>query len=377
MKAARQQAQDLEQASSFLNAILVEHKDEKPQPPPRDSNQPKSAPGKARSMRLESRFVDPPAPPPQQPLPEKPDAGRAVRPESPAQNFSKRSEVTKPATSLAASAASAASAATAAATAESSQILSLVQQLNQAKKELDTQGARVKQLEDLLQQERSARENAEERARELEQHTSQKATNDAQPNGEQEHGHVAAEASSVPSEPREAQPSVNDASRTLEESLQRRLDHMVAEMQQLKDEMERFQKRAEVAESDANKANASLAEMVAKLRQDSKSPDSDAEKIINGALVYPSSALSPHSRSAGPPKTLIRSRGTSPQANGHIQLPARLPKHMESAVTTVLRESHGNDEALAQSAPYISMLGVVLIGVGLMAYLNSWQKTEK
>jgi hypothetical protein len=32
---------------------------------------------------------------------------------------------------------------------------------------------------------------------------------------------------------------------------------------------------------------------------------------------------------------------------------------------------------LLQSAPYASILGVVLIGVGLMTYLNSWQKLEK
>ena len=51
---------------------------------------------------------------------------------------------------------------------ESSQILSLAEALSAARKDLESQGARVRELEDLLRQERTARENAEERARKLE-----------------------------------------------------------------------------------------------------------------------------------------------------------------------------------------------------------------
>ena len=60
---------------------------------------------------------------------------------------------------------------------QSSQILSLVEALTTAKKEIDSQGDRVKQLEVLLTRERKARESAEERARRLLKVHSPEATN--------------------------------------------------------------------------------------------------------------------------------------------------------------------------------------------------------
>jgi len=50
-------------------------------------------------------------------------------------------------------------------------------------------------------------------------------------------------------------------------------------------------------------------------------------------------------------------------------------KELEIAATAFAKRHRVN--MLEQSAPYASMLGVVLLGVGIMAYLNGWQKMDK
>jgi hypothetical protein len=51
-------------------------------------------------------------------------------------------------------------------------------------------------------------------------------------------------------------------------------------------------------------------------------------------------------------------------------------KEMENASTAFATQWHRHN-LLQQSTPYASMLGVVLLGVGLMAYLNGWQRIDK
>lgn len=153
---------DLRQTDDFLTAIMkpgYAEKEKASKPSSFESNGPRQLNGRPKMPRVDSfsRFSDPPAPPPQQPLPEKPDAP----PRSAADSFSplKRSdtEKTKPATSSPVSR-------------DSSQILNLIEALSSAKREIDTQGARVKELETLVLQERAARESAEEKVKNLELH---------------------------------------------------------------------------------------------------------------------------------------------------------------------------------------------------------------
>lgn len=51
-------------------------------------------------------------------------------------------------------------------------------------------------------------------------------------------------------------------------------------------------------------------------------------------------------------------------------------KELETAVTTLAQQQR-KSKVLENSGPYASMVGVVLIGIGLMAYLNGWQKIER
>jgi hypothetical protein len=157
-----------------------------------------------------------------------------------------------------------------------------------------------------------------------------------------------------------------------ESDLQKKLDVMVSEMQRMKSEMDKFKRRADVAENDASKARESLAEMIERLRRE------NSKDVLESADITSYEARS--SKRPNPNENLEETACDTVKApaipNGHVRSP-KLPAHLQNAVTTVLREGHtGNGEALANSAPYVSMLGVVLIGVGLMAYLNSWQKKE-
>ena len=56
-------------------------------------------------------------------------------------------------------------------------------------------------------------------------------------------------------------------------------------------------------------------------------------------------------------------------------------KDLERTVSSVLQQqqqAQGQRGSVAmQSAPYASMVGVVLIGVGLMTWLNGWQRGDR
>ena len=333
----------------------------------REGSQSRQLNGKLKSIRTDhlTRFADPPAPPPSQPLPEKPDSSRSS-PINPASisGLLKRSDTAKAPTNTGSSPTSP----------PNSQMLQLVEALTSAKKELDSQAARVRQLEDMLMEERSARTEAEERARRLEQTSSSRPVTSVE------------EMFDMP-EPTTQEKITSLSSRDIGEpdfdllgdppadgqDLQKKLDHMVSEMQRMKADMDKFKRRADTAETDATKARESLAEMIERLRRENKREVFDSVEIDSIAAVSDSNGIENVDRGES---------STSPEkglglANGHIRTP-KLPPHLEQAVTTVLREGgHGNGEVLASSAPYVSMLGVVLIGVGLMAYLNSWQKTER
>lgn len=372
MKAAKQQTHELDQTSTFLTSLLsLDCRDEKPSSPPLEIAQQRLTNGKVRAPRLDSmsRFSDPPAPPPQQPLPEKPDVPRSSPTDASSHNSLKRSDTAKTAFGSSPT------------NPHSSQILSLVEALSSAKKELDSQAARVKDLEDLLKEERLAREGAEERARRLEEHSSYRpVVRVEEVDGGVNNSHAVETADEVKlwtdmngsAEPTTSAP-------LSEQDLQQKLDTIVAEMTEMKQEMDRQKKRAEVAETEASTARSSLAEMITRLRKENAAEAAIAEKSFDAVNLpaSPPGTLSPDGGESSSSSSATLSKPGSHMVNGHIRAPSRLPDQLERALTTVLRDSHGNGEMLAHAAPFASMLGVVLLGVGLMAYLNSWQKVEK
>lgn len=365
MRTAKQQAEELEQAGSFLNSILTSGSEPpEPMPQPKEAASRKQPNGRSKTSKIDhiSRFAEPPAPPPQHPLPEKPDSSKSSPVSTSFTNLLKRTDTAKSPSSTTQSPTNP----------QNSQMLSLIEALSFAKKELDSQGARVKQLEDMLHQERSAREEAEERARRLEQHAGSRPV------------------SAVEEEPqpaKETEPAITPANQSVErspgdegenktKSLEHNLEEVLGEMQRLKTDVDNFRRRAETAEADAANARKSLTEMIDRIREENEREEVSLNKSRRRHTLPEdheddADVLSMNQAAANSNSTV---KWPSP-GNGHIGAP-RLPAHVERAVATVLRDRSGNADSLAQSAPYVSMLGVVLIGVGLMAYLNSWQKSE-
>jgi hypothetical protein len=355
MRAAKQQTNDIDNIEKILNGVPPSENSgsqTKDETQTKEDHQPLRVVTKARSLRTDnlSRFAEPPAPPPQQPLPEKPDSAKSTSLSSMSlSGLLKRTETAKPGSTSGSPTGP-----------NQSSMLQLVEALSQARKELESHSVRVKELEQMLKEERSARADAEEKARKLEQTAAARpVTVVEEVDEDDESKSIAVPPTNAPEQATRAEAGQQD--------LQARLEHMVVEMQQMRSSMDQFQKRAETAEADATKARESLSEMIQRIRQENAAD----EDISN--TVGPKSR---HSRTTSHDPDSEDSKD-SKAANGHVSSP-KLPSHLEHAVTTALRQtSNGSEEALAQSAPYVSMLGVVLIGVGIMAYLNSWQKTDK
>lgn len=326
----------------------------------------------------------------------------------------------------------------------SSQILSLVEALTTAKREIDSQSDRVKQLELLLRRERRARESAEERARLMETHLpsnemveeetteegssvpafdlSQKDTTHSLIDGDISlnnpiiiSNNAAASANSL-KVLADHQDEIHRHTESIDAStskLQERLEAMMREMDEMKMTMESYKQRAESAEHERK----SLAEMIEQIR----AKESHKRTILSGAptpaesidgspgktknnkpriqsehgesslseadlFLSPTteiSSSSPHRPRSSSGRSSSRSSSSSSSISAHESNEDL--KALQQTLTTALQAHERsqrwvgeNGEVMMQSsAPFVSMVGVVLIGVGLMAWLNGWQRGER
>ena len=391
MRAARLQTNDLGRADHFFGALLSKDS-------VKDSEKPQAAElfkspqinGGSISLRSDAknRFSEPPAPPPQQPLPEKPDVARSS-PSDPSPPSLKKTSIERARSGTSVSPTSDES---------TSQIVSLVEALASAKREIDFQSARMRDLEDMLQKERQARELAEELAKQLEQQSSL-----AKVNG---HGESRAEVSMLedsfepPSDQAECTPTsrvqrTKSPSRNAESPkkselqsststdisvdlepigtsttlFEQRMETMLIEMQQLRENMESFKERAETAEAERDQDRKSLAEMVEKIRSEESARRSSSTERASS----PGDGLSEDqvSRKAG---ALSDTLGPLLQRTFLANDNTSIKKVEVGRITagTLSMPSATQDPRLYHATPYASMLGVVLIGMGLMAYLNGW-----
>ena len=346
-----------------------------------------------------SPFSQPPAPPPQQPLPEKPDSVRSTNSELHGQIPNRKVEAERPLSRGNISPVKPES---------SSQILSLIEALTSAKREIDSQGDRVRHLEELLKQERKARESAEERTRRLlEAHVREIDAGSGaveeeacdrrpestlrvaldSPNAYDPDEEDYRKDSNGPESQAQPAPSGGqnfgdwqhdiqgiDASTS---RLQERLDQMVKEMDEMKQQMERYRQRAEKAEDDRT----SLAEMVERIRRGEVDPGAVATEVQTKDNTEMATQTDPSTNLIN--EDLAHSSNAVlryfPHQNGKVTEPFfNLQKYnLNKTMTTAIARSDSRNDKLMTSAPYASMLGVVLIGVGIMTYLNGWQKVER
>lgn len=323
-----------------------------------------------------ARFLDPPAPPPTHPLPEKPDYARGLPEDSAATPILRRTNTAKPTLN----------GATPTKTDSSHQITSLVEALSMARKEIDTQGVRLKDLETMLAQERLARESAEERAMRLEMESRNNSRDDIDDVSETSSSDTTLVGAGDNTYGKDAPHSSDnqslnnkdvDASAT---RLQQRLDLMLAQMDEMRHQMNKYKQRAESAEAESAKSRTSLAEMVESIRRE------DAERAGKFAQAHTNFEPHPQKGHHDPsenghedvsPGALVQQAGI--QMNGKPVGAAEFAE-LEHVVLAELGKSRGKQRAeggpgiVVQSTPFVTMIGVVLLGYGLMTYLNGLQR---
>jgi hypothetical protein len=395
MRNARLQANDLGRAEVFFNTLLSkedlkgdEREKEKEKVKEKDKEnvlvEPKHPQinGGPLPFKIDTkpRFSDPPAPPPQQPLPEKPDVIRAhaFDPTSP---LLKRTSTERPRSVPNVSSNTNGSPIKHEST---SQIVSLVEALANAKKEIDAQNNRMRDLEDMLQKEREARETAEGRAKRLELESIGIKMNGFAKGGAE--GNIVEEAFNPPAESfieevkstslgeTSSSPDAVEASTA---KLQENLELMMVEMREMKERMEEFRHRAITAEAERDTSRKTLAEMVEKIRTDELARRSTSTERARSSSTGKETADTTFSNGV-----INGKANTSPEKASLINSDA--PDRggdkvgVDNSLALALSQPPGDhDQLLYHSTPYASMLGVVLIGMGLMAYMNNWQKVER
>ena len=258
--------------------------------------------------------------------------------------------------------------------------ISLLQALTSAKREIDVQGDRVKHLESLLMQERKARETAEERARALIEsrssdigNASSTSVKDAafDPPLPAAEGHDPVKGDALgddmktsSDDPSDSQEPSRQSTKDIDASttrLQERLELMVREMDEMKLTVENYRRRAEGAEAERS----TLAEMVESIRAAKSSPSSHLANGTVKDLDDTTTGSTGHDYDTTKQNGAVVCRSSSPHQR----------EQTNSLLAAALEKKMRDEEW--RGAPWASMVGVVLIGVGLMTYLNGWQAAER
>lgn len=341
-----------------------------------------------------TRFSEPPVPPPQQPLPEKPDAGgvSAVL----KMPLLRRTETEKPKLNGANSNTSSAD--------NSHQITSLVEALTSATKELDSQSSKLRDLEHMLAQERLARQSAEERAEQIEHEWR------SEQNGSTERTRGLRKPKSAPQFlfgdasldtqgstglGNEVQKGDSNEGHVPSTQLEKRHEMMLAQMSSMMEQMKEYRQRAEAAEEESAQTRRTLAEMVERIRADDDGQRSRKSRKAHRPSPPASPATDRFDYASEPVEngSLLPLKSSRPTANGHVSTakailekaglqhgrpisPQQFAELEEDVSNALAVRLQNRNEQLLQSAPYASIVGVVIIGVGLMAYLNGWQKLD-
>lgn len=385
-KAAKQQSLDLQRAAQCIDSILAADQ----QPPKKESSQRnfpvEKTKGTSLKDSLKARFSDPPAPPPQAPLPEKPDVIHRLGSSLDLPNFLRRSDTEKP---MSFSVNDSPSRGATSDQGTAAQIASLAEALNAARKEVETQSIRLKEVEDLLVQERVRREDAEERAKRLEKDRKQRDGKWSEPPESSSKD----EDSSTPIED-DAASEITIIEAATEDTqsgdLRKELETLKAEFSEVKAAAERWKMEKEQAEKerDAERAERqSLAEMIERIRAEevdrlAREKRKEERRKARRSSSTSSGALSGTTANGAIEKIedlgddsedkvdRVDSEKTLLQ-NGHadrsLSKDANLPRAQALSARTI---------QLYQAAPYLSAVSVVLIGVAVMALVNKMQKGE-
>jgi hypothetical protein len=271
------------------------------------------------------------------------------------------------------------------------QMSSLTEALTSAKKEIESQSVRLRDLEAMLSEERRAREDAEERASRLERETSKELDEEER---ELSNGDIVGSEANLEEVPEKntglengsASPDAAEAT----SRLQQRLDLMMTEMSEMKQQMERYRERAETAEADRK----TLAEMVETIRRDnarSSSREARRRSRSNGHPKEPAIPGSDGSEDENEAEegeiTIIKDKDLDEEdteevvrgadmSNGHA-VENGTEKASAKTPNALVTRQHGQTDFMYHGGPVGAMVAVVAIGVAVMAMLNQYPKVER
>ena len=170
-----------------------------------------------------------------------------------------------------------------------------------------------------------------------------------------------------------------DAAEDPTSSIKDRYDLLKQEFEQIKILMESYRRRAEEAEESQRK----FAELVENIKggHDSGTPADSVKStdstLTGGDFANETAVSQDHTTQPISPTNGLWSLSKNRSApNGAVLSPSKLQQEVERTVAEALHQHHADPDGggkFMQSAPYVSMVGVVLIGVGLMTWLNGWQ----
>lgn len=266
---------------------------------------------------------------------------------------------------------------------------SLAEALTSAKKEIETQSVRLRDLEAMLTEERRAREDAEERASRLERESRQEADDQDLQHANGDIAANEAEQSEITTGLENGSASPDAADTT--SRLQQRLDLMMSEMSEMKQQMERYRERAETAEADRK----TLAEMIENIRRDNARASSREGKrrsrtnsplSRNVATSGNDGSEDDHEAEEGE-ITIIKDKDLDEDGTEEILRRAQMPnghtvdhgneKPSAKSTNVFVHRQPGRSDLMYHGGPVGAMVAVVAIGVAVMAMLNQYPKVER
>lgn len=220
---------------------------------------------------------------------------------------------------------------------------------------METNSARIQDLENALKKEKLAREEAEVRAAQLENASLLKS-----------------------STPDPAAAAAESAAQAAAE-LQQRMEAILQELASVKSEMATYKLRAEAAERRAVEAeqqrdsnHKTLMDTVRQIRADEISRKTRSVEAGSQTTTPEVEAIA-ETKDCGV-------QASSPDDGCRISAPpeiVRTNSGIHAVQTTTLSKEQTLLLRKQSAAPYASLLGVVVIGVGLMAVINNWQRGER
>lgn len=373
MKMARLQTSELRKTHDFLGSLLdISKVDQADKAIKNEALKPTVFLNNISRPEPTTCFSAPPAPPPQQPLPEKPDFTRSADYQSQI-SHSKRANTER---SKSISSISQARPET------PCQAISLMEALAVAKKEIDSQTKKMRELEVQLLQEKKTREYAEYVALLLgsQSETKRNELLNVSPKqslmeeGFKSHVNVSnqkinskSEATSEVSKIKMENQQENDSPISMENCL----ETIFAEMGELKGQLETCKARTEAAMAERDADQKTLAEMVEKIRLDEAERNkqlSDEFECCDKLSGEPSSQ-----EDIDASININQQKSVEQLFQPKAKPQSSWTNEAESTIGILAKNNNYCEPFLNHhAAPFASMLGIVIIGVGIMSYLNGW-----